>query len=108
MTMTIGSWRRTAAACALTAALAWSGAAAAGSDPDARLDINRASVAELTELPGIGPAKAAAIVAERERRPFSSIEDLTRVSGVGERMLEQLRDRISVGDASDASGKVER
>lgn len=68
-----------------------------------RVDINRASVSELTELPGIGPAKAAAIVEERERKPFASVEDLTRVSGIGDRMLEQLRDKISVGGA-DASG----
>jgi competence protein ComEA len=108
MTMRFDSWRRTVAACVLTSAVAFGGTAVAGSDPGTRLDINQASVAELTELPGIGPAKAAAIVAERQHRPFTSIEDLTRVSGVGERTLEQLRDRISVGDASEASGKVER
>ena len=73
-----------------------------------RVDVNQASVAELTALPGIGPAKAAAIVQERQRRPFSSIDDLTRVSGIGTRTLEQLRDRISVGNAEGGSTVTDR
>jgi len=69
-----------------------------------RIDINSASVAELTALPGIGPAKAAAIVEQRERAPFKSVSDLTKVSGIGERTLEEIRDQISVGGADGESG----
>jgi len=69
------------------------GAAASTAEP---IDINTASVAELTALPGIGPAKAEAIVAERKEQPFDSVADLTRVRGIGERTLEELGSRITV------------
>lgn len=50
----------------------------------ARVNINTASEAELNNLPGVGPAKAAAIVGERDAHgPFKSCQDLTRVQGIG-------------------------
>jgi competence protein ComEA len=56
------------------------------------LDINKASVAELETLPGIGPVRAAAIVRYRETHgPFKRIEDLRQVSGIGEKTLEAIR-----------------
>lgn len=69
------------------------GAAASTAEP---IDINTASLSELTALPGIGPAKAEAIVAERKQQPFDSVADLTRVRGIGERTLEELGSRITV------------
>jgi hypothetical protein len=48
-----------------------------------RLDPNRAGVMALETLPGIGPARANAIVRERCRRPFSALHDLDRVHGLG-------------------------
>lgn len=51
--------------------------------PDGPIDLNRASAAELETLPGIGPGLAARIVASRQERPFVSLEDLQRVSGIG-------------------------
>ncbi len=57
------------------------------------IDINLASLAELETLPGIGPSKAAAILANR---PYASIDDLTRVPGIGEKTVEQLRAYITV------------
>lgn len=60
------------------------------------LDANAAAPATLETLPGIGPARAAAIVAERERRPFRSVADLARVHGIGPRTLERLAGEVAV------------
>ncbi len=66
-------------------------------DPD-RIDVNRASAAELEDLPGIGPALAARIVEDRGREgPFRMPEDLLRVSGIGPSTLERLRDHLDFG-----------
>ena len=55
------------------------------------VDINRAGIAELRVLPGIGPARAEAIVLERVRRgPFGAIGDLARVEGLGPETLAEL------------------
>lgn len=69
---------------------------AAGSlQQDGKLDINTASAGELDELKGIGPAKAAAIVADREANgPFRSTSDLLRVKGIGEKLLAGIEDSI--------------
>lgn len=59
--------------------------------PVGPVDINRASEPELDALPGVGPATAAAIVADREvNGPFLNVEDLTRVRGIGPAKLEAL------------------
>ena len=59
------------------------------------VNINKASVAELTTLKGIGQATAEKIVADREKNgPFKSIEDLKRVSGIGDKKLDALRDSV--------------
>jgi competence protein ComEA len=61
------------------------------------VNVNQATAAELESLPGIGPALAQRIVDYRMANgPFARIEDLTAVSGIGERTLEKLRDRIVV------------
>lgn len=55
----------------------------------ALLDINAATAAELESLPGIGESTAQAIVRDREQRgPFSSIEDVMRVSGIGQKKFD--------------------
>jgi competence ComEA-like helix-hairpin-helix protein len=64
-----------------------------------RLDPNRADAESLQSLPGIGPARAAAIVAERERRPFASVEALIRVHGIGPRTVERLRPWLALAPA---------
>ena len=65
--------------------------------PPPRLNLNSASVSELDGLPGIGPARAAAILQEREARgPFASVEALSRVPGLGPAAIARLRDRVVV------------
>jgi competence protein ComEA len=60
-------------------------------EPGETVNVNAASSGELQRLPGVGPAMASRIVAEREKRPFAAAEDLRRVSGIGPKTLEKLR-----------------
>lgn len=63
----------------------------------APVDINSADVAALDQLPGIGPSTAQKIVSDREANgPFESTEALSRVPGIGEKKLEQLKGLIRV------------
>jgi competence protein ComEA len=65
--------------------------------PAEPLDLNAATAEELDELPGVGPAIAAAIVEHRERDgPFRSVDDLLDVPGIGDTRLAQLRDLVRV------------
>jgi competence protein ComEA len=79
---------------------AGAGAAPAADDPalpDGRLDLNRASAADLEELPGVGPVLAARIVAHRtEQGPFTAAAELRAVSGIGEATWAALRDLVGV------------
>lgn len=60
------------------------------------VDINTADAASLEALPGIGPSLAAAIVEHRQRNgPFASVDDLIDVSGIGPAKLEQIRLRAT-------------
>ncbi|ADU29838.1 helix-hairpin-helix domain-containing protein [Evansella cellulosilytica] len=64
---------------------------------DGKVRINIASEGELTELPGIGPAKAKAIIHFREENGhFQKIEDVVNVPGIGEKTLENIREYIRV------------
>ncbi len=72
-----------------------------------RVDINTASASLLEELPGIGPVKAASIVAWRhENGPFVRVEDLTRVPGIGEKTLERLRSSVMASGSPVSEGSV--
>ena len=74
------------------------GASAQGAaTADGPVDINRASESDLDALPGVGPSTARAIVEDRDANgPFSTIEDLMRVSGIGEKKFEKLKSSICV------------
>jgi len=83
---------------ALTGALLTPGPSVVLAEDDGRrIDINSASVAELATLPGIGEAKAKAIVEYRAADPFKTVEDLKKVKGIGEKTLEALRPDLTVG-----------
>lgn len=60
------------------------------------INLNAASEAELTLLPGIGPATAKRIVAYRAQYGFRCIEDLLNVSGIGPAKLEKLRHQVTI------------
>ena len=63
----------------------------------ALVDLNNATSAQLETLPGIGPALAGAIIAERDRRGgFRSVNELREVRGIGEKRFAELRDRVMV------------
>jgi competence protein ComEA len=67
------------------------------SGPAAPVDLNSATLDELDELPGIGPTTAQAILDHREQNgPFSTVEELLDVRGIGDAKLEQLRDLVAV------------
>lgn len=61
------------------------------------IDLNSAGPAELESLPGVGPALAARILAQRQARgPFRSVEDLLEVPGIGAKTLARFAERVVV------------
>ncbi len=60
---------------------------------DGLVDLNRATEAELEELPGVGPVLAGRIAAAR---PFASVDELDQVSGIGPATMTRLRDLVKV------------
>ena len=62
------------------------------------ININTATQSQLETMPGIGPVKAAAIIAYRqEHGAFASVDDLIKVSGIGKKTLSDLRPHVTVG-----------
>lgn len=65
--------------------------------PGALVDLNSADQSQLEELPGVGPVTAQAIIAHREEQgPFTSVDGLLAVRGIGDARLAQLRELVTV------------
>lgn len=80
-----------------TAGAAGTGPQAGNTAESSLVNINTADAATLQTLSGIGAARAADIIAYREENGgFSCIEDITKVSGIGDRMFQKIKDRITV------------
>jgi competence protein ComEA len=62
-----------------------------------KINLNKADENELQNLPGIGPSKAATIISYRnENGPFQTVDDLKKISGIGDKTFEKLKELISV------------
>jgi len=67
----------------------------------AGVDINAATQDELEAIPGIGPAKAKAIVEYRAVTPFATAAELQNVDGIGVKLYERIKDHVTVGSARE-------
>jgi competence protein ComEA len=65
--------------------------------PAGPVDLNSATVEQLDALPGVGEVTAGRIVAYRSAHPFTSVDELLEVPGIGQRRFEQLKDLVTVG-----------
>jgi competence protein ComEA len=69
----------------------------------AAINLNTATKDELVALPGIGPAKAQAIVDYRNQHgPFRSVDEIRKVKGIGEKLFISIKPELSIGAASRA------
>lgn len=70
------------------------------------VNVNVADAGQLELLPGVGPAKARAILEYRKAKgPFKKVEDLLEVSGIGERALERIRPFVVLEGKTTAQRK---
>lgn len=80
--------------------------AASKPEPGGRVNVNTASVEQLTTLPGVGPKLAARIVEHRQKSgAFRSTQELMNIKGIGEKNFARLEPWLTVGDAPKAQVK---
>jgi competence protein ComEA len=69
----------------------------------AAININTASKNELMELPGIGKSKAEAIISYRQKSKFNSIDEIKNVSGIGDKIYENIKIDLITSGATDTT-----
>jgi competence protein ComEA len=70
------------------------------------VNLNEATAEELERLPGIGPAKAKAIVDQRKAHPFRKVDDLVKVKGIGKKTLAKLRPFVTLSGPTTLAAEV--
>jgi competence protein ComEA len=105
--MTLRRFVATGLALAMAALLVSGTAMAAGKPaPTAKVNLNTASIEQLTALPGVGPKLAARIVEYRQKSgTFRSTQELMNVQGIGEKNFAKIEAWLSVGEAPKAAAK---
>ncbi len=105
--MTLRHFVATGLAFAMAALLVAGPALAAGKpNPTAKVNLNTASVEQLTTLPGVGPKLAARIVEYRQKSgAFRAPQELLNVKGVGEKNFAKIEAWLTVGEAPKAPAK---
>jgi competence protein ComEA len=82
---------------ALATFLSTAALAAGNESVSGMVNVNAATAEELSLLPGVGPAKAQAIIAYRkEHGGFKKVEDLSEVKGIGQKALERMRPHVAL------------
>jgi competence protein ComEA len=105
--MTLRRTIATALALVMGAVLMAGPALAAGkAKPTAKVNLNTATVEQLTTLPGVGPKLAGRIVEYRQKAgSFRSPQDLMNVKGIGEKNFQRIEAWLAVGETSKGSTK---
>jgi len=70
--------------------------AVASEHPAMKVNINTATIDELVELPGVGPAIAQRIIDYRSAHKFTKIDEMLNIKGVGEKIFEKLKNLIEL------------
>lgn len=76
------------------ACLTLTGARALAGQSTGVVNVNTANASQIALLPGIGIAKARAIIAYREKKSFKTVDDLLAVKGIGKTLLSKMRARV--------------
>ncbi|HEX9343359.1 MAG TPA: ComEA family DNA-binding protein [Actinomycetota bacterium] len=82
-----------------TAQLDPAGSTGLGGPPSGPLDLNTTTTEQLDTLPGVGQVTASRIIAYRAAHPFTSVDDLRQVPGIGDRRFATLKDLVTVSNA---------
>jgi len=98
------TFRRLASTVALAALLALGAPLGAAE----RVNLNTATQEELVALPGVGPAKAKAIIDYRTAHPFKTVDEVKNVRGIGDHLYESLKGKITAGAMASSAARGDK